>query len=506
MTQAPAALEALRARAAELADLSAIGSLLFWDRSTNMPPRGAGARAEQTGTLERVYHERLTDPQLGRWLDEAEAWAQGEDPGSDAVREIALLRRDHEKAVRVPGDLAVELATAGGLGEAKWLEARAADDFAKLRDALERHIELRHRYVACFDGVEHPYDALLDDYEPGARTVNVRRLFEELRGGLVPLVAAAGEPEQPRNAGVLHGDHPIAAQEAALREVVAAFGFTDDRWRLDPTPHPFAQALDAGDVRITTKYDSGDIGVALYSVLHEFGHGNYDGSVDPALRRTTLGRTDSLSLHESQSRLWENALGRSEPFCRWMLPILQRHLDLGALTPERLFWGVNTVQPSPIRILADETTYNLHIILRFELEVALMEGTLAVADLPGAWVEGMHRLLGLEIRSDNDGVLQDIHWGAGLIGYFPTYALGNLNAAQQWDRIRADLPDLDEQVERGEFGPLLEWLRENVHRHGRRYGPAELMDRATGQKLSVEPLLRYLREKLDAAGVLAQTA
>ena len=501
----PAALDALRIRAAELADLSAIGSLLFWDRSTQMPPLGAGARAEQSGTLERVFHERLTDPQVGRWLDAAEAWADGQDPESDAVREIAQLRRDHEKAVRVPNDLAADMATAGGLGEAAWLEARAANDFAKLRDALEHHVELRHRYVACFEGVEHPYDALLDDYEPDARTADVRHLFDQLREGLVPLVAAAGEPGQPRNAGVLHGEHPVAAQEAALREVLSAFGFGDDRWRLDPTPHPFAQALDLGDVRITTKYDAGDLGVALYSVLHEFGHGNYDAGVDPALRRTSLGRTDSLSLHESQSRLWENALGRSEPFCRWMLPILQRHLDLGSLTPERLFWGVNTVQPSPIRILADETTYNLHIVLRFELEVALIEGTLAVADLPGAWVDGMQRLLGLEVRSDNQGVLQDIHWGAGLIGYFPTYTLGNLNAAQQWVQIREDLPELDEQVERGDFAPLLEWLREHVHRHGRRHGSAELMLRATGQTLSVDPLLRYLREKLDAAGVLART-
>jgi carboxypeptidase Taq len=501
----PAALGALRQRAAELSDLGSIGLLLFWDRSTYMPPRGADGRAEAAGTLERVHHERLTDPQVARWLDEAERWAAGEDPESAPVREIALLRRDHAKAVEVPADLAAELARAAGRGETAWLEAREADDFSRLRDALEHHLELRHRYVACFDGFEHPYDALLDDYEPGARTATLRPLFEELREGLVPLVAAAGDPAQPRNGGVLDGAFPPAAQEAALRELLGAFGFGDEGWRLDPTEHPFAQALDAGDVRITTKYDPHDLGVALYSVLHEFGHGMYDANVDPALRRTAIGKPDSLGLHESQSRMWENELGRSEAFCRWMLPILGRHVDLGGLTPERCFWGVNTVQPSHVRIFADETTYNLHIVLRFELELALMEGKLAVADLPDAWADGMQRLFGLEVRSDNEGVLQDIHWGAGLIGYFPTYSLGNLNAAQLWERMRADLPDLDEHVERGEFGPLLGWLRDRVHRHGRSLEPAEVLRRATGQELSVEPFLRYLRGKLEAAGVLSRT-
>jgi carboxypeptidase Taq len=242
--------------------------------------------------------------------------------------------------------------------------------------------------------------------------------------------------------------------------------------------------------------------VALYSLLHEFGHGLYDASVDPALRRTVLGKADSLGLHESQSRLWENALGRSEPFCRWLLPVLRRHVDLGDVTAERLFWGVNTVQPSHIRIYADETTYNLHIVLRFELELALIEGRLGVDELPAAWDEGTRRLLGIEVRSDAEGVLQDIHWSAGLIGYFPTYTLGNLAGAQLWETLRGDLPALDEEVERGEFGTLVEWLRERVHRHGRRFTPPEVLRRATGGDLATEPLLRYLRGKLTASGVL----
>jgi carboxypeptidase Taq len=500
---APAAVDALRERAAELADLSSLGSLLFWDRSTHMPPAGAPARAEQASTIERLHHRRLTDPQVGRWLDEAEAWAAHGDCDDLTRRELALMRRDFEKAARVPEELAGAMAHAGGVGEAAWLAAREADDFGELRDALERHLELRHRYVACFDGVEHPYDALLDDFEPGATTARLRPLFAALRDELVALVAAAATGVEERNAGVLHGDFPVAAQEAAVREVLAAFGFDDASWRLDAAPHPFAQALGPADVRLTTKYDRHDLGVSLYSALHEFGHGMYEAGVDPALRRRVVGRPDSLGLHESQSRLWENALGRSEGFCRWVVPVLGRHLDLGDLTPERLFWGVNVVRPSLIRIYADETTYNLHVVLRFELELALMEGTLAVADLPAAWAEGMHRLLGVEVPSDNQGVLQDIHWGAGMIGYFPTYTLGNLICAQLWERVLADLPDLDESVARGEFAPLREWLRERVHRHGRRLDASGVVRAATGADVAAEPLLRYLRTKLAEAGILA---
>lgn len=505
-TAAPAALEALRARAAELADLGAIGSLMFWDRSTQMPAGGADGRAAQSATLERIFHERMSDPQVGRWLDEAEAWVAGEDPDSVPAREVATMRRNFEKAVRVPTDLAAEMASAAALGEARWLEAREADDFSLMRDALALQLEMRHRYAACFDGFEHPYDALLDDFEPGATTAMVRPLFERLREGLVPLVEQTGDPDQPRNAGALHGDFPRDAQEAALREVVAAFGFHDGAWRLDPAAHPFASALDLTDVRLTTRYDRADLAMSLYSTLHEFGHGNYDAGVDPALWRTAIGKPDSLAIHESQSRLWENALGRGDAFCRWVLPVLRRHVDLpDDLTAERLFWAVNTVQQSRIRILADETTYNLHVILRFELEIGLMEGRLGVDDLRGAWAEGMERLFGLEIRSDNEGILQDIHWSAGMIGYFPTYTLGNLAAAQLWRRLRADLPDLDESIERGDFGPLIGWLRERVHRHGRRFSMAEILERATGEELAVEPLLEYLADKLAAAGVLPRT-
>jgi carboxypeptidase Taq len=503
---APAAYEQLRARMAELSDLHALGALMFWDQSTMMPAGGVGARAHQAATLERVCHAKLTDPEVGRLLDAAEPWAAGQDPDSDEARLVAVVRRDFEKAVRVPDDLAADMARAAALGEQAWQEARAANDFGRFRDALAEHIELRRRYVACFDGYAHPYDVLLDDFERDLTLAEIRPLFEQLRESLVPLVAEAARATaaDPTIAAVLQGDFPQPEQELALREVMAIMGFDATAWRLDRSAHPFAQALSIEDVRITTKFDSRDLAVSFYSTLHEFGHGLYEAGVSPELARTPLGELTSLGLHESQSRLWENIVGRSREYCAWVLPHLRQHfpVQLGAVDAEALHRGVNAVQPSLIRIYADETTYNLHIILRMELEVALLEGTLGVDELPNAWNEAMHRLLGVEVTSDADGVLQDIHWGAGLIGYFPTYTIGNVMSAQIWDALRRDLPSVDDEIARGEFAPLRGWLREHVHRHGRRYAPRELLRRVTGEDLRVEPYLRYLGAKLGGAGFI----
>ena len=321
----------------------------------------------------------------------------------------------------------------------------------------------------------------------------------------MPLVAAAGDAEQRRNDGVFTGRFGVDVQRAAVLDLLAAVGYDADGWRLDPAIHPFAQSLAPTDIRITTKYDEQDFGVALYSVLHEFGHGLYEASVDPALARTPLAEPVSLGVHESQSRLWENIVGRSRPFCSFLLPRLRERFPgaFDGLDPTDLYRAVNTVQPSLIRIEADETTYNLHIILRFELELALIEGSLAVADLPDAWSEGVERLLGLEVPTDAEGVLQDTHWGGGLIGYFPTYTLGNLMAAQLWERVELEVDDVWERIEAGDFAPLREWLRANVHRHGRKLYPGELMRRITGEELHPEPFLRHLRARLEDAGLLA---
>jgi carboxypeptidase Taq len=508
VTPEPRELAALRERMGELADLHAVMGLLFWDQNTMMPPGGSGARGDQLSTLTRVVHARVTDPEVGRLLDALEPWAAALDPDGRDARLVRWVRRDFEKAVRVPADLAAELSRAKATGQHAWEEARAADDFGRFRDALATHIDLRHRYVACFEGAAHPYDVLLDDFEPGLTTAELRPLLAGLRDALVPLVAAAGDPEQPRNDGVFAGPYDVADQRAAVTQIAEAVGFDLDTWRLDPSLHPFAQSLAPTDVRLTTKYDVDDFGVTLYSVLHEFGHGLYEAQIDPALVRTPLGEPVSLGVHESQSRLWENNVGRSRPFCRWL------HGRLHALLPggfshvdaTGLYRAVNSVQPSLVRIEADETTYNLHIILRFELELALLEGSLAIDDVPAAWDEGMRRLLGVEVTSVAEGVLQDIHWSAGLIGYFPTYTIGNLMSAQIWGRLREEMPDVDAQLERGEFGPLREWLRDRVHRHGRIWEPRELLRRVTGEELRVEPLVAYLRGKLDDAGVLAPGA
>jgi carboxypeptidase Taq len=498
------AIADLRERMAELSDLGSLAALMSWDQNTMMPPGAAEARADMAGTLIRTIHARQTDPEIDRLLSELEPWTAGMDPDSDDVRLVKWVRRDYEKTVRVPADLAAEMSRARALGLQAWQEALAASDFSRFRDALARQFELRHRYVACFDSFEHPYDALLDDYEPGLTTAALRPLFAELRDALVPLVAAAGDPEQPRNDGIFDGAYPVDLQRAAVTDILHSVGYDPDHWRLDAAIHPFAQALAPTDVRITTKYDEHDFGVTLYSVLHEFGHGLYEAGPDPSLRRTTLGEPVSLGVHESQSRMWENIVGRSLPFCTWLLPRLRELLGtFQDVDPERLYRAVNSVQPSLIRIEADETTYNLHIVLRFELELALIEGTLAVDDLPAAWNEGMQRLLGVDVPSDAEGVLQDTHWGSGLIGYFPTYTLGNLMAAQLWERIEVDLPDVWERIEAGDFAGLREWLRVNVHRHGRKLYPRELLHRVTGEPLRVDPFLAYLRAKLADVGLLA---
>ena len=506
MTEAPGELKALRERLAELADLGRVQSLLFWDQNTMMPPHGAAGRADQSATLELISHGRLTDPELGRLLTALEPWAAGEDPDSDNVRLLAAVRLDHEKAVRVPSALAAEMSHAGAMGQQAWQEARAASDFSRFRDALARHVELRHRYVACFEPAEHPYDVLLDDFESGLTTAELRPLFATLRDELVDLAAqAAGDPERTRNSGVFAGPFEIDAQHRAVTDVLEAVGFDADQWRLDPAPHPFAQSLGPSDVRITTRYDLRDFGVAHFSALHEFGHGLYEACIAPELSRSPLGTPVSLGIHESQSRLWENLVGRSRPFCDWVFPRLREHLGsgLGAADADALYRAVNSVQSSLIRVDADETTYNLHIILRFELELALIEGALEVDDVPQAWNEGMDRLLGVEVPDDANGVLQDVHWGAGLFGYFPTYTLGNLIAAQLWTRLKGDLPEIDEQIGRGEFAPLREWLCENIHRHGRKFPPRELLQRVTGESLRPEPFLEYLRVKLADVAVPA---
>ncbi len=478
----------LRTRLGELADLQRVGQLLGWDQQTMMPPAGAEARGEAMSTVQRLAHDRLVDPRLATLLASA---GDSEDPGV-----VRAVRRDHERARRVPTDLAAEIVRAGSDGFMVWLEAREADDFAQFLPALERNLELARRLAGCFEDSEHPYDALLDQYEPGATTAQVSALFARLRDGLVPLLADIAR--QPEPAG-LPGAFPIAGQREIGMEIARAMGFDESSWRVDDAVHPFASATAPSDVRVTARWDERDL-QGIFALMHEVGHGLYEHGVDPALARTTVDTGVSLGVHESQSRLWENLVGRSEPFWRHWLPRMRERfpLTLRDTSLEQFLRAINVVRPSLIRVEADEVTYSLHVILRFELEVALIEGSLAARDLPAAWAAGMRRLLGIEVPDDRSGVLQDIHWSEGIIGYFPTYAIGNMLAAQLWDVARTDVPSLDDDIAAGDYGRLREWLGAKIHRHGRRLPPPELVQQAVGGPLDPEPLLRQLRAKYGA--------
>ncbi|MEX2196752.1 MAG: carboxypeptidase M32 [Thermoleophilaceae bacterium] len=488
------ALTQLRERLGEVSDLGSAATLLDWDQETTMPAGGAAARAEATATVRRLAHERFTDPALGELLESLREHEGSLPPDSDDASLVRVARRRHEKARRVPAELAGELARAESLGQRAWQAARDASDFAALRPALERNVALAQEYAACFGDAAEPYDALLDDYEEGMTGAEVAAVFADLREALVPLAAAiAGRDATPPG---LTGPFALERQQALVREVVGRLGWNEQAWRLDDSAHPFSAPVGAGDVRITTRYDEDHLQSVL-AALHETGHGLYAQGIDPALRRTPLGSSPSMALDESQSRLWENVVGRGRPFVGYLHGLLAEAFPeaLADVDADGLYRSLNSVSPSLIRVEADEVTYSLHVVLRFELERELISGDLAVADLPEAWNAGMRRLLGVEVPDDARGVLQDVHWAAGLFGYFPTYALGNVVALQVWERAREDLPGLDAELAQGDCAALGEWLREHLYRHGAKYTPAETIERVTGGPLDPAPLSRYLAAK-----------
>ena len=493
------ALIELRRRLAEVSDLEALGQLLAWDQEVIMPPAGAEWRAQQRATVERLAHERFVDDRVGELLETA---APESDIDVDLIR---VARRDFEQARRVPGELVEELAHASSTGHEAWLRARDASDFALFEPHLRRNVDLRRRWIACFPDAERPYDALLDYYEPEMRTAHAEDVLARLRDGLVPLVEAS--PAAPGDDALLHGGpFPIDAQRRLVATILRQVGVDERKWRLDDAIHPFAANVSLTDVRLTTRYAEDDLD-SIFSTLHEFGHGLYEANIDPALARSPLGTGVSSAVHESQSRLWENMVGRSPGFWRWCFPHLRAAMPerFGDRTWQDVHRAVNVVRPTLIRVSADEVTYGLHVILRFELEVAMFEGGLDVADLPDAWAECTRAYLGLEVPDHAHGVLQDVHWAEGLFGYFPTYALGTIVSGQLWSRLNHAIPDLDERFAAGEFGPLADWLAEHVHRHGRRLTPTEIVERATGGPLDPGPYLEYVRAKLAgaSAGLIA---
>jgi carboxypeptidase Taq len=483
-------------RLGEISDLEHASSLLSWDQETKMPPFGAPARAEQLATLARLAHELATAPELGGLLDELREVGDGADPESLEAGLLRVARRDYEKKRRVPSELRAEMSRAGSLGYRAWLDARAAGDFDVFRPHLERRIALMHEYVACHEPYDDPYDVLLDDNEPGTRAADVEAVFARLKAELVPLVA--GIRDQVDDSCV-HGDFPVERQREFSLEVLRRWGMDDRAWRLDDTVHPFTTDVSATDIRVTARFTPSDL-MGIFSCLHEFGHGLYERQVDERYFRTPLQAGVSSSFHESQSRLWENVVGRRLSMWRFFYPRLQAALPgpFGDVALEDFLRALNRVAPGAVRVDADEVTYPLHIVLRFELEREMLAGDVAAAELPEAFDAKLREYLGVEPADAVEGALQDVHWSESNFGYFPTYALGSVIAVQLWERATSELGDLDAAFERGEFAGLREWLRDRVHRWGRVFEPPELLERVVGGPLDAEPYLAYLRAKVEA--------
>ena len=490
------AFERLQERLAEVVDLRNASALLGWDERVIMPRNGASARAEALATVGRLAQERFVSPDIEHLLDELRDLEESSPYDSFEASLVRVTRRDFEKASRVPPELVGEIGRAGALGLAAWGPAREAANFEGLRPSLEKNLELSHRYVECFEKRDETYDVLLDAHEPQMTTAEVREIFAGLTEELPPLIRSIAEDGDVDDS-FLSGEFDVGAQRDFGLEIVRKFGYTDDEWCLHHTPHAFMSSPGRGDIRLTTTFRPNDLS-SLFGTMHEFGHGLYEWGVDPSLARTPLGTGVSFGVHESQSRLWENLVGRSRSFWRCFYPGLRQAFptQLGAVDEDAFYRAVNRVHPSAIRIDADEVTYNMHIVLRFELEQELIEGRLPVAELPAAWNDGMADYLGVDVPDDASGVLQDMHWAAGSFGYFPTYALGNVISVQIWERLREDLGDLDERFERGEFGELRDWLHEHLDRLGRKFTPQETIERVTGSRIDSGPYLRYLREKL----------
>jgi carboxypeptidase Taq len=477
--------------------LDSVGAVVSWDQHTYMPPAGAGHRAEQMGFLAKLGHQMLTDPKVGELLGELAGARFATD--SDEAVNVREIRRVYDRAVKMPPALVEEIARVTSQAQHVWAEARAKSDFAAFAPWLAKVVALKRQEAQAVGYQESPYDALLDEYEPGATAAEVTRVFAELRGELVPLVAAiAGSGKQPRQ-DILTREFPVDRQHLFGQAAAAAIGFDFRAGRLDTTVHPFCQGVGPGDVRLTTRYAPKAFNQGFFGILHEAGHGMYEQGLEATHFGTPCGSSVSLGIHESQSRLWENQVGRSRPFWEHFFPRARQSFPgtLDDVSLDDFVFAINDVERSLIRVEADEATYNLHILLRFELEQALLSGDLDAEGVPAAWNAKFRELFDLTPPDDAHGCLQDIHWSMGGLGYFPTYTLGNLNAAQLMEQARRDLGDLDGDFRKGEFGRLKGWLNEKVHRPGQKWRPRDLVRRVTGKPLSHQPLVAYLRRKYE---------
>lgn len=491
--------EQLCAHAREAALLDTIQSILGWDERCRMPEAGGDYRAEQMKLLAGLHHERLTDPRMGDWLGELSASPLAAEPFSDTGATIRQLKRDYEKRIKLPRSMVEELTRLSVLGQQAWQQARRDSDFAQLQPWLEKIVAIKQQQADALGYAEVRYDALLDEFEPEALTSQVRGVLEALRDELVPLVRAIAESGRQADISILERTYPAAVQAEFSHAAATAIGFNFEHGRLDTTAHPFCTSLGPNDCRIATRYDEHHFNGGFFGVLHEAGHGIYDQGLRADQYGLPLGSAVSLGIHESQSRMWENHVGRHRAFWDRFYPLAQQAFPsaLGDVPADAFYFAINDVRPSLIRVEADEATYNLHILIRFELEQALIEGDLPVADLPAAWNERYRQYLGIVPPNDRQGVLQDIHWSGCALGYFPTYSLGNLYAAQFFAFADRRIGPLADQFRQGQFHPLKQWLNSQIHEHGQRWPSAELLRQVTGEQLSHRALMEYLRGKLS---------
>jgi carboxypeptidase Taq len=491
-------IEALRARFYDLDALGTAQAVLDWDQQCLMPEGGAAARGAQGGILARMHHELLADESTGELIERAAEGAESEED----LALVRLCRRQRGKATCLPSELVEEKAVLASEGHETWVKARRSSDFALFAPSLRRMMEITRQEADAFGWTDHRYDALIDLYEEGATKADCEAMFDGLRGPLSELAKEIGGRPQPED-GFLHGGFGHAAQGAFTEMLVQAIGFSFERGRQDTAPHPFCTSFSVGDVRLTTRYQD-YLGSAIFGSLHEAGHGLYEQGSPMAWDRLPLSGGVSLGVHESQSRTWENIIGRSRPFWERFLPQLKQFFpQLEPVGLDEFHRAVNRVRPSLIRVEADEVTYNLHVLARFELECRMIEGSLEIEDLPEAWNALYEELLGIRPDSDADGCLQDVHWSAGLIGYFPTYSMGNLLSHQIWRVLSADLGDVDALMAEGRFEPILGWLQDRIYSKGSLVPPRELILQATGKELGSDDFLAAMRSKYGALYGLA---
>lgn len=481
-------------RTREIAWLNGSSALLSWDQETYMPTKALEFRADQLAYLSGLTHKMFTAPEVGNWLKACEA--HGFDSENIEAANVREWRRSYDRATKLPTELVEEMQRASSLGREAWMEARKKSDFSIFKPHLETLVSLNCRAADCWGYEVSRYDALLESYEPGARAADLKTLFASIKPEIVQVLKVAQERSASIPKDLLKGHYSIEKQQALNRKIAEAFGFNFEAGRIDTTTHPFCSGVGSNDCRLTTRYNETDFTSSLYGVLHEAGHGLYEQGLDSSVYGLPMGEAVSLGIHESQSRFWENHVGRSRAFWEYWHPVVCEHFpNLKAFSPEQIYKAVNRVEPGFIRVDADEVTYDLHIILRFELEVKLIEGSLKVKDVPDAWNELFKAMMGLPVPNDGMGCLQDIHWSMGNLGYFPTYSLGNLNASQLEQAALKQNPALEKEMGRGDYRSMLAWLHKNVHQYGKRYLPPELMKRATGKATSPEDHLNYLKKK-----------